>query len=278
MGKIKEIRALGQSIWHDNIRRSLLKSGEIRALIDRGVTGMTSNPTIFEKAIAGSADYDESLAALTRAGKSVEEIFEGLAIEDIRSAADLLRPVYERDHRRGRLHQPGSQPAPGPRHAGHGGRSAPAVQGRRAAQRDDQGAGHAGGHARHPDPDRRGHQRQRHADFLPAQYEAVMEAYLAGLETRRGGRRPVARGVGGLVFRQPRRHRGRSRSWSSAGGPSLQGKIAIANAQAGLRAASANLRGPRWQRWRPRARVQRPLWASTGTKNPAYPERCTSMP
>ena len=93
---VLETQRLGQSIWYDNIRRGLITSGELQKLIEMGVTGVTSNPTIFEKAIAGSTDYDDSLIEFAHARTSTAETFEALAIEDIRAAADLLRHVYER--------------------------------------------------------------------------------------------------------------------------------------------------------------------------------------
>ncbi len=93
---LQEVQRLGQSIWYDNIRRGLIKSGELASLIDLGVSGVTSNPTIFEKAIAGSTDYDETLLELAKGNKSTQELFEAFAIEDIRAAADLLRPIYDR--------------------------------------------------------------------------------------------------------------------------------------------------------------------------------------
>ncbi len=96
MNPVQEVQRLGQSIWYDNIRRGLIVSGELQRLIDLGVTGLTSNPTIFEKAIAGSSDYDEALLALSQQDKDTPEIFEGLAIEDIQATADLLRPIYDR--------------------------------------------------------------------------------------------------------------------------------------------------------------------------------------
>jgi len=92
---IKETQKLGQSIWYDNVRRGLLTSGELAQLIKTGITGLTSNPTIFEKAISGSSDYDEALLALALEGRSSEESFEAMALEDIRDVADLLRPVYD---------------------------------------------------------------------------------------------------------------------------------------------------------------------------------------
>ncbi|MFB3133076.1 MAG: transaldolase family protein, partial [Rhodothermales bacterium] len=95
MERLQELNNLGQSIWLDYIRRSFITSGELKDLIDQGVRGVTSNPSIFEKAIAGSADYDEDLQRLVEEGKSEEEIYEALVLEDIRLAADLLRAVYE---------------------------------------------------------------------------------------------------------------------------------------------------------------------------------------
>ena len=92
---ISAVKNIGQSIWIDYIRRDMFNSGEFRRLIDMGVSGMTSNPTIFEKAISGNTYYDDALLALARAGKSVQEIYEALVIEDICTAADLLRPVYD---------------------------------------------------------------------------------------------------------------------------------------------------------------------------------------
>ena len=93
---LQRLQALGQSVWFDNIRRGFIRSGELQRLVDMGVSGLTSNPSIFEKAITGSSDYDDALLDLALAGNSATEIFESLAIEDIRDAADLLLPVYER--------------------------------------------------------------------------------------------------------------------------------------------------------------------------------------
>ena len=92
---IQELQKLGQSVWFDNVSRRLIKSGDLQKLIDSGITGLTSNPSIFEKAISSGADYDEAMVVLARSGKSTAEIFEALAIEDIRDVADLLRPVYD---------------------------------------------------------------------------------------------------------------------------------------------------------------------------------------
>jgi transaldolase/glucose-6-phosphate isomerase len=91
-----ELAEQGQSVWQDYIRRNQTLSGELKRLIDTdGLRGQTSNPTYFEKAISGSHDYDDALRALAEEGRSVAEIYEALAVEDIQAAADLFRPVYD---------------------------------------------------------------------------------------------------------------------------------------------------------------------------------------
>ena len=90
-----ELQGFGQSVWLDNISKAILDSGELKKLIDEdGLRGVTSNPTIFEKAINGSQDYDAALSQLARAGRSVDEIYEALVIDDIRRATDLFRPLF----------------------------------------------------------------------------------------------------------------------------------------------------------------------------------------
>jgi len=90
----------GQSIWMDNLSRTLIESGQLKQMIEeRGIVGITSNPAIFEKAIAGNAIYDQDIEAGIRAGKSVLEIYENLVFEDIRNACDIFKPVYESSHR-----------------------------------------------------------------------------------------------------------------------------------------------------------------------------------
>ncbi|MCI0556408.1 MAG: transaldolase [Anaerolineae bacterium] len=92
-----DLQTLGQSIWMDFIRRETITSGELRQLIEEdGVSGVTSNPSIFEKAIAESHDYDEAIRALTLEGKTTDEIYQLLTVEDIQMVADLLRPTYDR--------------------------------------------------------------------------------------------------------------------------------------------------------------------------------------
>src|ERR671923_2206526 len=98
MNPLRELQKQGQSIWLDYISRELIRSGELKRLVEEdGLSGVTSNPTIFEKAIGGSADYDDTLRdALARdPHANAGQLYERLAIEDIRGAADVLRPVYD---------------------------------------------------------------------------------------------------------------------------------------------------------------------------------------
>src|SRR5437660_6882745 len=97
---LRELKKQGQSLWLDNIRRQLISSGELARLRDEGLTGVTSNPTIFEKAVSGSTDYDEAMVELVRAKKKPEDMLWDLMIEDVQAAADVFRPVY--DQTRGR--------------------------------------------------------------------------------------------------------------------------------------------------------------------------------
>jgi transaldolase len=91
-----EIRVLGQSVWLDLLSRGMLVSGQLRMLIEQdGVSGETSNPAIFEKAIDGSHDYDKAIRSLVLQGKKAEEIYEALTVEDIQHSADLFRPLYD---------------------------------------------------------------------------------------------------------------------------------------------------------------------------------------
>jgi len=97
MNPLLKLESLGQSLWLDSISRSMLTSGELKRLIEEdGLSGVTSNPAIFEKAIAETNDYDEDIRALARDGKSVDEIYQNLVVHDIRLAADQLRGVYDR--------------------------------------------------------------------------------------------------------------------------------------------------------------------------------------
>ena len=100
MNNILKAQLLGQSIWYDNINRELINNGYIKNLLDIGVTGLTSNPTLFEKAISSSKLYDDDLLNLSKSGLSNEQIFESLAIDDIRNVAKLLLPIYKETNKK----------------------------------------------------------------------------------------------------------------------------------------------------------------------------------
>ena len=93
---ITKVNGLGQSIWYDNISKEMILSGDMKGFIDIGVSGLTSNPTIFFKAITGSESYDEQLNKLASQGLDVEAIYEELVLDDIRAVADLLKPTYDK--------------------------------------------------------------------------------------------------------------------------------------------------------------------------------------
>lgn len=93
---VMELSELGQSIWMDSISRSMIETGELQEMIDKGVMGMTSNPTIFDQAISTGTDYDEKIRELHGSGKSTFEVYDELTVKDIQDAADLFKPVYEK--------------------------------------------------------------------------------------------------------------------------------------------------------------------------------------
>src|SRR5579872_2550296 len=95
MNSIQQLETFGQSVWLDFISRKAINDGTLKELIEKGIVGMTSNPAIFEKSMAGN-EYDAEIAALAREGKNANAIYEALAIEDVQAAADLLRPVFDR--------------------------------------------------------------------------------------------------------------------------------------------------------------------------------------
>jgi len=92
---IQKLRDFGQSIWFDNISRALIQSGRVEELIDLGVSGMTSNPTIFDRAVSSSSDYDERIDQLNKLGKPTFEVYDDLTVRDVQDAADIFKPVYE---------------------------------------------------------------------------------------------------------------------------------------------------------------------------------------
>lgn len=272
MNRIQEISALGQSVWLDNIQRRMLENGEIQAMIDRGdIRGITSNPTIFEHAIANSTDYDEALNSLAWAGWDAEKIFWELVVEDIREATDLFGPLYEQTN------------------GGDGFVSievSPFLAGytqATAAQAQQLWVRVARPNLMVKIPATpSGIPAIRAAIaaglninitliFSRARYAEVMEAYLSGLEERVAAGRAIdhiASVASFFVSRVDTKVDGLLPKDSP-----LRGKAAIANAVLAYDDFAKTFAGERWEQLRSRgAQVQRPLWASTSTKNPAYPD------
>ena len=168
MNPVKALENHGQAVWLDFLARGFVAKGDLKQLIETdGVKGVTSNPSIFEKAIGSSDEYDGAIGqALKKGDRPVADLFEQLAVEDIQNAADVLRPVYDRPERRRRLCQPRSLALSGDGHQGHHRRGRAALEGRQAQELDGQGAGDAGGPARDRASDRRRHQHQHHAAVL----------------------------------------------------------------------------------------------------------------
>jgi transaldolase len=273
MTKLHELMGMGQSIWYDNIRRALLESGEMQSLIDQGVTGVTSNPSIFEKAIAGSSDYDEALFRLVEEGKSVEEIYESLAIEDIQRTADLLRPIYERTE--GLDGYVSFEVSPKLAHDTTGSIEE-AKRLYRQVARPNVMIKVPGTQAGIPAIEAligEGININVTLIFSLSNYEAIAEAYIKGLESvanRGGDLRKVASVASFFISRVDSAV---DRELEAINDPDLLGKIAIANAKVAYSRFHEIFSGERWERLtQAGARVQRPLWASTSTKNQLYPD------
>jgi transaldolase len=276
MTKLNQLADLGQSIWLDFIRRSLITSGELQALVDEGLRGMTSNPTIFDKAIAGSDDYDEALRRLAVAGGSVEAIYEALAMDDIRHAADVLRPVYDRTNKGDGYISLEVNP-----HLAHDTQGTIAEARRLFAALDRPNvmikvpatpAGIPAIETLIGD----GLNINVTLIFSLAHYQAVAGAYIAGLEKRARAGEDLAHVASVASFFVSRIDTAVDRALDALQHPasnpqSLKGKIAIASAKTAYALFHQIFAGQRWERLAVRgARVQRPLWASTSTKNPAY--------
>jgi transaldolase len=274
---LQEVQRLGQSIWYDSIRRGLIRSGELQRLIDLGVSGLTSNPTIFEKAIAGSADYDEALLDLARSGKSTEEIYEALVMEDIRAVADLLRPIYDRTDGADGFASLEVSP-----HLAHDTEGTVAEARRMFAALDRPNvmmkvpATPEGVPAVHRLIGE-GINVNVTLTFSLRAYRDVRQAYMAGLEDHDWSGGDLSRIASVASFFVSRvdtavdaQLEGRALD-TGQDNRELRGKAAIANAKLAYRDFIEEFGGERFAVLRSKgARVQRPLWASTSTKNPDY--------
>ncbi len=238
--RLAALTAAGTSVWLDQIRRSLITSGELARLErELSLRGMTSNPAIFEKAILGSTDYDEQIAELAAQGL--------LCARDLRRdrgagrAARVRRPAagLGRGEPRGRLRLARGRAGFRARHRGHVEAGARVLGARRPPESDDQDPRHRGGRARHRGGDRRRDQRERDAAVL----RRVVHGDRRGVHPRDGasprGRRVARRALGGQLLRVARGHRGgqaprgagpRGAAWSRGGRERARGLSALQGA------------------------------------------------
>ncbi len=274
---IQQAHDVGQAIWLDYIRRGSLTSGELQRYIDLGVSGVTSNPTIFEKAISGSTDYDETLLNLSQNDSSANEMYEVIVLEDIRMTADLLRSIY--DDTGGAHGYVSLEVSPLLAYDAH----ATVAEARRlfaALDRPNVMIKVPATPEGIPAVRRltgEGVNVNATLIFSLDSYRRVREAYIAGLEDLVGSGRDPSRvasvasfflsrvdtAVDGMLAERVRQGQEALKG--------LLGKAAIANARLAYYAFRETFGGDRFAALAASgARVQRPLWASTGTKNPAY--------
>ncbi|MHC5109906.1 MAG: transaldolase [Planctomycetota bacterium] len=276
---IQQLFEVGQSIWCDNLSRAMIDQGGLKSLIDLGVVGVTSNPTIFMKAITGASDYDDLMSRLASEGKDTAGIYEGLVLPDIADAADMLRPVYDRT-------------------SGLDGYVSLEVNPQLAYDTDATVAEARRLHAALNRPNilikvpateagipaiatliGEGINVNVTLIFSLAMYDKVMAAYVKGVGTMAangGDLRSVASVASFFVSRVDGLVDKRLEALKGSGKPAdhLMGKAAIANARLayGRFLEVFGSSGAFAEYAAGGARVQRPLWASTSTKNPAYPD------
>lgn len=271
---LEAITRWGQSLWYDHIQRGLLTSGELARLIAQGIRGVTSNPTIFEKAINGTKDYDQAIQQGIRDGLSAEALYDALTQSDIIAGADLLRPIYDETKAQDgyiSLEVPPDMADDTASTIAEAHRLAKAVN--RPNLMIKVPATPAGIPAI----------RQLIADginvnvtliFSIAVYQEVMEAYLQGLEERLRKGLPLSSVASVASFFVSRVDTLVDRLIDERKiDQRLKGRAAIANAKMAYQAFRERFQSPRFQPLKDAgAQVQRPLWASTSTKNPDYPD------
>jgi transaldolase len=274
MSKLQDLyRVHGQSPWLDNLQRGWLVDGELARWVERGVRGITSNPTIFQKAIAGSDRYDDQFSDLARGGMPVDDAYWDMVVDDIEDALRILRPVHDESD-------------------GVDGYVSLEVAPDLARDRDATIASAKDLHDRIAEPNLFvkvpataegveairaliGDGRSINVTLIFGldRYAEVIEAYLSGLEAYQGDLSQVASVASFFVSRVDTEVDRRLEAIGTPEALELRGKAAVAQAQLAYATFLEQFRGPRWDALVARgARVQRPLWASTSTKNPAYPD------
>lgn len=273
---LKQLSDLGQSLWFDYIERNMIADGELARLIEEDyVVGVTSNPTIFQKAIAGSQAYDGQIAEIVAENPTipVKDLYEALAVQDIQDAADVLQPVYERTN--GRDGFVSLEVAPDLANDAE----ATIAEARRlhtAVGRPNlmiKIPATSAGLPAITEVIGSGINVNVTLMFSLQNYIDVANAYIAGLEKldAAGGDLSAVASVASFFVSRVDTLIDRLLEQAGPAAKELQGKIAIANARAAYREFKRIFGGERFQKLAARgARVQRPLWASTSTKNPAY--------
>jgi len=283
MNPLQQLAQEGQSIWLDFMRRSLVTTGDLQRLIDNDdLKGLTSNPTIFQKAVEGSEDYDDLFQEWAPRGASAGDVFEALAVRDIGDAARIFRPVWEKTrHRDGYC---SIEVTPTLAHDAQG----TVVEARRLWKKLDvpnvmvKIPGTVEGVPAIEQCVSEGLNINVTLLFSQDAYVAVAEAYIRGLEKRAARGEDVSRSASVASFFVSRidtlvektiaaREKAGATPQQKALFDEVTGKVAIANAKQAYRKYKELFSGPRWQALADKgAKTQRVLWASTGTKNPKY--------
>ena len=273
MTRMNEATAVGQAIWLDFIRRSFLDSGELGELVGKGLRGVTSNPSIFQKAITASTDYDAAVERLVGEGSSVNDIYEALAIQDIRRACDIMRPVYESTD--GVDGYVSLEVNPKLAYDTEG----TVMEARRLSSLVDRPnvmikvPATPEGIPAIETLTGEGININVTLIFSLQQYEDSAMAYIRGLEKLADANVDFSRVASVASFFVSRVDGKVDPKLVDLGNSELQGKIAIANAKMAYHRFGEIFSGPRWEKLAAQgARVQRPLWGSTSTKNPDYPD------
>lgn len=265
--------AEGQSPWLDNLRRDWIESGELTRWVERGVRGLTSNPTIFQRAIGDSADYDAQLSELVAAGVGTEDAYWELVKTDIGGALAALAPVHAQSG--GEDGYVSVEVAPALAHD---------TEGTIAAARElDADIAAPNLYIKIPGT-AEGLEAIRQATsegisvnvtllFSVDRYDQVIEAYLSGLEAAEGDLSGISSVASFFISRVDVAVDTQLEALGTPEATALLGTAAVANGQRAYALAQERFSGPRWEALAARgARVQRPLWASTSTKNPEFPD------
>jgi transaldolase len=270
--RLQKLAERGQSIWIDNLSRQLVRGGGLQELVDESfVTGVTSNPTIFQKAISHSDAYDDQLRECLETTDEPREIFFRLAEEDVRDACDVLRPVWERTG--GADGYVSIEVDPWLAYDTEG-TFDQALELHEAVDRPNLYVKIPATMAGLPaieDCIARGRSINITLIFSLDRYRAVVEAYLRGLERLVASGGDPSKVASVASFFVSRVDTETDRRLEEVGNEKLQGRLAIANAKLAYRHFEQAFSGPRWDFLAGKgASKQRPLWASTSTKNPRY--------